>query len=157
MIAHNHTNSQYKLLLSIVLIRREVRLRGKSWFLCRGKDYDTCSPSPRRYNKDRRELLMINPTSLIVLTLHGYCQAIVRLLSLHGLSPLSHTIEDSRSCRTPLTTNTSDELITPSWHKLLPSIFLTTRHKHEFDWWKFGEYLCVRMFSVCSCDKWCRF
>ena len=47
-----------------------------------------------------RELLN-NPTSLIAIPLRGYCQAIFRLSSLYELNPLSHTIEDSGSCRTP--------------------------------------------------------
>ena len=59
-------------------------------------------------------------TSLIALMLRGYCQAIVRLLSLHERSPLSHTIKDLRSCLIPLTTNMSDELITPLCHKSSP-------------------------------------
>ena len=38
-----------------------------------------------RYKKDSPERdLIINPTSLIALTLRNYCQTIVRLLSLHS-------------------------------------------------------------------------
>ena len=39
--------------------------------------------------------LLINPTSLIAPTLHGYRQAIVRLLSLHRGRPLSQAIDVS--------------------------------------------------------------
>ena len=99
-----------------------------------------------RYNKDKRELLN-NPTSLIARPLRGYCQAIFLLLSLHELSPLSHTIEDSQSCRITLITNTSDELITPLCHKLSPCLYLTTTYKHKFEWQKFGEYSYVLMRS----------
>ena len=39
--------------------------------------------------RQERELL-INPTSLIALTLRGYCQAIVRLLSLYSHAAKPH-------------------------------------------------------------------